>query len=131
MADKIRKPGLKAIIDSAYTAIARAAESDSEAARLLCQATEAAIEGERRHRRITGAGMYATSVRTAAHYFVCKWYLDPAPVLSAYDACRLRTDVLYASALRQCLDAIDSQRSLFDATQLQSIDYAQHIAPVR
>lgn len=119
----------KAIIDTAFCALARAAESHQESSSLLDRAVKAAEDGERRHRRMgRGLGTYALSVKTAARYFVVKWYTNPHWVAGALDACSIREDVLYSSALRECLDALHPNRSIVDAKALLNIDYAKDIA---
>jgi hypothetical protein len=52
-----------------------------------------------------GFGGYRASAVTAARYFVCKWFCEPARVTSAREACALRGDCLNASALRELLDS--------------------------
>jgi hypothetical protein len=75
-----------------------------------------------------GLGSYALSVKTAARYFVVKWYANPHWVAGALDACSIREDVLLASALRESLDAAYPNRSIVDATALLNIDYVGDIA---
>lgn len=88
-------------IATAYAALDRACdENGMEACSLIRKATDAALEGEKGHRRGGPPSRYRESVETAARYFVVKWFLDPAKIASAADAARVRLDCLYASALR-------------------------------
>jgi hypothetical protein len=101
----MRKELVKAIVDRAYCELERACDPSNEATKLLRDAYAAAEQGERSHRRMgRGFGGYRASVQTAARYFVCKWFCDPAKVTSAREACSLRGDCLNASALRELLD---------------------------
>jgi len=118
-------------ISVAYTALARVAEGHTEADRLLQRAYQAALEGERIHRKLgRGLNRYRLSADMTARYFVIKWFREPGKVKDALDATRLRTDCLYASALRNLLE-------ITDATVLapvwplvaacSDIDYTTHI----
>lgn len=86
-------------IATAYSALERAADENGIDASGLCRkATDAAIDGEKGHRR--GRRGFRESVETAARYFVVKWFLDPAKITDARSAAAVRLDCLYASALR-------------------------------
>lgn len=103
----MRKETVKAIIDLAYSELENACDPSSEATRLLRVAYAAAESGERSHRRMGASfgGSYRASVATAARYFVCKWFCEPARVTNAREACSMRADCLNASALRELLDS--------------------------
>lgn len=106
----MRKETVKAIIDLAYSELEHACDPSREATKLLRAAYAAAEQGERAHRRFgasftNGKASYRASVTTAARYFVCKWFCDPAKVTSAREACAMRADCLHASALRELLDS--------------------------
>jgi hypothetical protein len=94
---------------------------------LLNAAFDAAVEGERRHRKM-GRGMrgYRQSVKTTARYFVVKWFSEaPGKVTNARQACAWRLDCLYATALRECLDAHGITIDL--GTDVNGIDYCTDI----
>lgn len=117
---------LKATVDRAFAQLDRATESSSEASRLLANAFREAEEGERRHRRM-GRGLgggYRASVATAARYFVCKWFLEPAKVSTARSACSLRLDCLYASAVREWAD---TEGKTLDLAGIADIDYSRDL----
>lgn len=98
------KAKTKALIDAAYHALDRACDETPGAGSLLAKAYNAALEGERRHRRFgAGFGSYRCSAETAARFFVVKWFVDPGKVTNAREAAALRLDCLYASALRLVL----------------------------
>lgn len=117
---------VRATIDAAYLRLERATESSMEATRLLTAATEAAVAGEKAHRRMgaTFGGTYTMSVATAARFFVCKWFNAPGKVLNARDACSMRGDCLNASALRELLDSEDIR---VDMDGIGELDYSTDI----
>lgn len=128
------KAKTKALIDAAYRALDRACdESGDEAQRLITKAYYAALEGERRHRRFgAGLGGYRMSADTAARWFVVKWFVDPGKVTNARQACQLRLDCLYASALRVVLaDTLGGLEPLALLAALEpaaALDYSTDIA---
>lgn len=125
---------VRTTIATAYAALDRACdESGLEAASLLRKAYDAALEGERGHRRMAAGfgNRHKQGTETAARYFVVKWCLDPAKVKSARDAAAVRLDCLYASALRAVLaDRMGADfRALRAALEpAAAIDYVDHIA---
>lgn len=117
-------------IRAMYATIERAAESSTEAHRLLIEAFEAAKSGEWKHRRMGHTFVprpYRQPVDVAAKYFVVKWYLaaDPGERLTALAAATMRQDKLYASALRRILDR-EGQDPYPDMTELAG-DYVTDI----
>ncbi len=116
----------KAAIDAAFIRLTRATESRHEASVLLHAALDAAIAGEKGHRRMgrSFGGQYAASVQTAARYFVCKWFNTPARVSSARDACSMRGDCLNASALRELCD---SEGIAVDMDGISDLDYSRDL----
>ncbi len=123
-------PKTRETIARAYAQLERASDLDSDASSLLRRATDAAIDGEKKHRRHGPSSRYRESVETAARYFVVKWFLDPANVKSARDAAAVRLDCLYASALHDLL--LDRMGRDFPALQKSldaaaAIDYCSHI----
>lgn len=111
-------------IARAYAALERASDESIDATSLLRKATDAAVDGEKTHRRHGPSSRYRESVETAARYFVCKWFLDPAKVKSARDAAAVRLDCLYASALHDVL--LDHMGRDFPALQ-KALDAAAEI----
>lgn len=122
----MRKELVKAIIDRAYCELERACDPSSEATKLLRAAYHAAWEGEKAHRRMGASfgGSYRASVQTAARYFVCKWFCEPAKVTSARDACAIRADCLNASALRELLD---TEGHCVAMEEILSLDYKRDL----
>lgn len=122
----MRKELAKAIIDRAYCELERACDPSSEATKLLRAAYAAAEQGERAHRRMGASfgGSYRASVQTAARYFVCKWFCEPAKVTNAREACAMRADCLNASALRELLD---SEGKSVDMTGIPELDYCDDL----
>jgi hypothetical protein len=117
-------------IARAYAALERASDESSDASSLLRRATDAAIDGEKTHRRHGPSSRYRESVETAARYFVCKWFLAPGKVKSARDATSMRLDCLYASALHDVL--LDRMGRDFPALQkaldpAAAVDYCRDI----
>ncbi len=89
-------------IATAFAALERASDEGIDAAQMFRKAYDAALTGERQHRR-AGSGLgnrYKQSAETAARYFVVKWFVEPAKIASAREAGLVRLDCLYASALR-------------------------------
>jgi hypothetical protein len=123
----VTKAHVKRTIEQAFYAIARKAESGIETDKLLRGAYQAALEGERAHRKMGRAlGGYQQSAETAARYFVAKWFAEPSgQVSSARDACAMRLDCLYAMALRECLDSEGKTVDLGE--DFAAIDYTAHI----
>lgn len=121
------KAHVKRTIEHAFYAIARKAESGIETDKLLRGAYQAALEGERAHRKMgRGLGGYQQSAETAARYFVAKWFAEQrGQVKSARDACAMRLDCLYAMALRECLDAEGKTVDLGE--DFERLDYTAHI----
>jgi hypothetical protein len=118
---------VRAIIDAAYARLERATESSTEATKLLRAATDAAVAGEKAHRRMGAnfGGTYRASVQTAARYFVCKWYADTSTkVTCALDACMLRADCLNATALREWLV---SEGKAVELEGITDLDYSADI----
>ncbi len=117
----------------AFAALERAADESTEASRLLSNAFDAALDGERRHRRM-GRGFgnrHKQSAETAARYFVVKWFLDPAKITNAREAAAVRLDCLYASALRgELADRMGKELASLRAKlePVAAIDYVDHIA---
>lgn len=119
---------MKALIEKAFYRIARAAESSTEGDKLLRAAFDAAVSGERQHRKSMG-DKYRLPVETTARYFVVKWFAEPrGSVTCARDATAMRPDCLYAMALRELLDSEGKQ---IDTCGVAGIDYSADIAPVR
>lgn len=121
---------IRTTIAAAYAALERASDESTEASSLLRRAADAAIEGEKTHRRHGPSSRYRQSAETAARYFVCKWFLDPGKIKSARDAAAVRLDCLYASALRAVL--LDSMGRDFIALQkaldpVVAVDYCRDI----
>lgn len=121
------KAHVKRTIEQAFYAIARRAESGIESDKLLRGAYQAALDGERAHRKMgRGTGGYQQSAGTAARYFVAKWFGEPSrQVTSARAACAMRLDCLYAMALRECLAAEGKTVDLGE--EFERIDYTAHI----
>lgn len=118
-------PNIKETVDRAFAQLDRLTESNHSASLLLANALREAEDGERRHRRMgRGMGGYRGSVRTAARYFVCKWFLEPAKVSSALSACSLRLDCLYASAVREWADA---EGKTVNLAGIADIDYSRDL----
>lgn len=70
---------------------------------MLEQAYQAALDGERRHRR-GRPGRHKASAQVAAKYFAVKWVAHaPLALESWLDAVDVRTDVLYGQGLRAWL----------------------------
>lgn len=126
------KAKTKALIDAAYHALDRACDETPDAGSLLAKAYNAALDGERRHRRFgAGWGSYRCSAETAARFFVVKWFVDPGKVTSAREAAALRLDCLYASALREVLavDRAADPWGLFARLEpAAALDYSTDIA---
>lgn len=125
-------PKTRETIAAAYAALDRACdENGMDACSLIRKATDAALEGEKGHRRHGPRGRYRESVETAARYFVVKWFLDPAKITDARSAAAVRLDCLYASALRA--ELIGRMGADFTAlrTKLEpvaAVDYSDDIA---
>ncbi len=121
------KAHVKKTIGAAFNAIARAAESNQEANSLLTAAFEAAEECERQHRKmVLSMDGYQQSVATTARYFVAKWFSEgPNKVMSARQACAMRLDRLYGTALRECLD--DRCITIDIGADFALVDYCSHI----
>lgn len=123
---------IRATIQTAFAALERACdEHGGDAPRLLSKAFDAALDGEKRHRRFgAGFGAYRQSAETAAKWFCVKWFLDPGKVTNALEAASLRLDCLYASALRVVLASEWTPQSpLRNAIEpVAALDYCQHIA---
>ena len=121
------KAHVKRTIEQAFYAIARKAESGIETDKLLRNAYDAALEGERARRKMgRGLGGYQQSAETAARYFVAKWFSEQrGKVTNAREACSMRLDCLYAMALRECFDADGKTVDLGE--DFASIDYTAHI----
>lgn len=123
----------KETIEAAFYALERAADENGlDACGLFRKAYDAALDGEKAHRRMcAGLGGYRESAITAARYFVCKWFLDPAKITDARSAAAVRLDCLYASALRAELigrmgaDFTDLRARL---EPIAAIDYTKDIA---
>jgi hypothetical protein len=124
----------RATIATAFAALERAADENGlNANAFFRKAYDAALDGERGHRRM-GAGLsrrYQQSAVTAARYFVVKWFLEPAKIASALDAASVRLDCLYASALRA--ELIGRMGADFTALRAKlelvlTIDYCDHIS---
>lgn len=123
------KAEMRSLIDAAYYAIARAAESSTEGDKLLRAAFDAALSGEKQHRKSMG-GAFRLPLETTARYFVVKWYGEPrGQVKCARDATAMRRDCLYAMALRELHD--DTLDRDIDTLGVPGIDYVEAIAPVR
>lgn len=123
------KAETRALIDAAYYAIARAAETSTEGDKLLRAAYSAALACEKEHRKSMG-GAFRLPLETTARYFVVKWYGEPrGQVKCARDATAMRPDCLYAMALRELHD--DTLERGIDTLGVPGIDYVAHIAPVR
>lgn len=117
-------------IARAYAALERASDESIDATSLLRKATDAAVDGEKTHRRHGPSSRYRESVETAARYFVCKWFLDAPKVTSAREAAAMRLDCLYASALHDVL--LDRMGRDFPALQkaldpAAAVDYCRDI----
>lgn len=122
------KSAVRIAIDVAYVRLERATESSHDATRLLRAAFEAALQGERAHRRM-GRGLsahrYSSTPDMAARYFVCKWFADTSTkVTCALDACMMRADCLNATALRELL-AKDGKA--VDMAGITDIDYSRDL----
>lgn len=119
-------------IARAYAALERATDENGlEAVGLLRKATDAALDGEKAHRRFGPKSRYRESVETAARFFVVKWFLDPAKITNAREAAAVRLDCLYASALRAELVERMGMQFVTLGTKLDpvaAIDYADEIA---
>lgn len=127
------KAKTKALIDAAYLELELTCDvSGGEAQTLIRKAYDAALEGERAHRRFgAGWGSYRCSAETTARYFVVKWFVDPGKVTSARDAAALRLDCLYASALREVLAvdrAADTWGLFAKLEPAAALDYSTDIA---
>lgn len=97
--DKVRET-----IDTAYVELIRACDQSYDAATTLVRAYEAALEGEKRHRK-GRPGPWAQSCSTAARYFVIKWVIDHTPgrKFTAAQLNGYRLDCFYAMAIRDRL----------------------------
>lgn len=117
-------------IVAAYDRLERASdESGSEAAALVRKAYDAALAGEKGHRRFGPRARYRESAETAARYFTVKWFLDPANIKDARSAAAVRLDCLYASALREVLLESEGYLTLRAAClPVLDIDYSDDIA---
>ena len=119
---------MKANIRAAYSALIHATSGSLEASRLLTQAFEAAVEGEKRHRRMgAGCSRYEGTANLAAEYFVVKWFIGANPLeekTAAYWA-TLRADCFYASALKSALNQAGKVPDL-SAYRIEEIDYSEH-----
>lgn len=125
---------VRTAIATAYAALERAADEHGiDASRLLSNAFDAALDSERRHRRM-GRGFgnrHKQSAETAARYFVIKWFRDPASITNAREATLVRLDCLYASALRiELLERMGKTFTHLNAKldSVASVDYVEHIA---
>jgi hypothetical protein len=102
------KPAMqwRRIIRSEYAQLVRACESSSEADRLLDRAYDAALSGERRHRRGTGRPRARLSCDDTARWFILKWVCEPRAERTgnAWRFASLREDAFLGYALRDWLD---------------------------
>jgi hypothetical protein len=102
------KPAMqwRRIIRSEYAQLVRACESSSEADRLLDRAYDAALSGERRHRRGTGRPRARLSCDDTARWFVLKWVAEERPERqgTALSFAFLREDAFCGYAIRDWLD---------------------------
>jgi hypothetical protein len=117
------------VVTAAYAALERASDETSEASGLLRKAYDAALAGEKAHRRMgAGLGGHRESADTAARYFVVKWFLDPANITDARSACAVRPDCLFASALRAVLEGHAGFLAVHETcSPVASIDYTKDI----
>lgn len=87
-------------IRSAYFACVSLCDNSRDASQWLQQAFDAALAGEKGHRRVEGSA-YKGSLADAARYFVVKWFLSAnAAPASFAEACALREDALRAYGAR-------------------------------
>ena len=111
------------LVRASFARLEHASDPSWEASQLLRRAYTAALAGERQHRRGVG-GRYSMSTTTAAKYFVCKWFTEPARVTNAREACSMRGDCLHATALRELLNSENSAPSL---PGISNLDYCRDI----
>lgn len=102
---------VKREIDRQYAILERACARNCRTDRLLYDATQAAREHEKQHRRgsLFGVAKAKQSVETAAKYYVLQAFRSPATAINILEAASLRLDVLYGSALRACLEQLDCE----------------------
>lgn len=112
-------------IDAAYSELARAANKVEGWTSYLQKAYDAAEAGERQHR--SARRKFAHPVDTAAKYFVLKFCHEhkPGKKMTAEDAANLRSDALFAAALRCRLHKAKAYP--FRKDPVEGIDYADDI----
>jgi len=114
-------------IGRAFMTLERACDPSREASDLLRKAFEAALEGERQHRK--GAPYCVSheariSSQDAARFFVLKWVCEGSPKkVSFREAAQLRPDAFLGYALRCYLD--EEKRYPFETTpEAANFDYS-------
>lgn len=120
---------VREIICREYERLRQLAQRKTQGGELLERALKAALEGEREHRASYDVETYGRpqqSVDAAAKYFVVKWAVEPAAVSDALQACEVRQDCLYASALG--VWARRRGTPFVVEGRFWDIDYAEHIA---
>lgn len=128
---KMSKKEVERRVNESFRALERVAIRTGEGFNLFERVEREAEQSELGHRRM-GRGWsdrpYRQNVKTAARYFVCKWYAEhePGKLMTAKDAAGMRSDALVAAALRDLIPECP-----FDAVKLLEIDYVEHIAPTR
>lgn len=102
------KTAIKRAVDEAYRKIEYAAGTDRTASELLRNAFDAALSTEKQHEKgmfRPGRLSYPFSATTYARYFVVKWFARHVAKRTTWlEVTKVRPDVMYAQALRECLD---------------------------
>ena len=113
-------------IGRAFITLERACDSSREASGLLWNAFEAALEGERLHRRAAPSRSIRPliSAQDAARFFVIKWVCEgKTEKVTFREAAQLRPDAFLGYALRCFLD--EEKRFPFEVTpEVAGFDYS-------